>query len=90
MVTIAILWSLSAVAGWTVGRPKGHGAAGLLLGATLGVLGVLVVAFMRPAAVPTSTAARGTHDGRSLDEWAAGNRHQRAIASATASGATAA
>lgn len=36
--------------GWAIGSNKGAGAAGLILGALFGLIGVLIVALMKPSA----------------------------------------
>jgi uncharacterized membrane protein len=50
---VLIVAVVCAFAGWAIGNRKGHPWAGLILGAVLGVLGILIMAF-----IPTSDARK--------------------------------
>jgi hypothetical protein len=57
-----IAWAVCALVGWAIGNSKGRGTAGFFLGLLLGVIGLIIIAVMRPtpeyAAQRANTTAR--------------------------------
>ena len=43
-----IVWVVCALVGWAIGNSKGRGTAGFFLGLLLGVIGLIIIAVMRP------------------------------------------
>jgi hypothetical protein len=43
-----ILWIVSCVVGWKIGDSKGHAVLGFVLGCFLGLIGVVIIALIRP------------------------------------------
>jgi Protein of unknown function (DUF2510) len=50
MSALLVLWAICALAGWAIGNQKGRGGEGLLLGVLLGIIGIIIVACLRPTA----------------------------------------
>jgi len=46
---LIFIWLFVALTGWLVGRAKERGVEGFALGAVLGVIGIIIVALMKPA-----------------------------------------
>jgi hypothetical protein len=46
---VLALWVLCAVAGLLIGAAKGRGVAGFFLGFLLGIIGIIITVFLRPA-----------------------------------------
>jgi hypothetical protein len=44
-----ILWIICSFAGWKIGDSKGHPALGFVLGFLLGLIGLVIIALVRPA-----------------------------------------
>jgi hypothetical protein len=55
-MVLAFLWAGCGVVSYMIGRSKGHGALGAVLGACLGIIGVVVIALLGPA------PGHGAHD----------------------------
>lgn len=48
LAVVLVITVICGVAGHAIGRPKGRATEGALLGIFLGVIGLIIVAFMRP------------------------------------------
>jgi hypothetical protein len=46
---VFLVWLAVAGVGWMVGKTKGRGLLGFVLGALLGLIGIIIVAVMKPA-----------------------------------------
>ena len=49
MAVLVVVWLACALFGFAIGSNKGRGGTGFVLGLLLGVIGVIVIAVMRPA-----------------------------------------
>jgi len=49
---IVLLWVAFAALGYAVGNSKGRGTEGLVLGVVLGLIGIIIVACLKPKAQP--------------------------------------
>jgi hypothetical protein len=68
MAVLVVVWLACALFGCAIGSNKGRGGTGFVLGLLLGVIGVIVIAVMRPA--PEAHARRNqpvTVAARNLD-----------------------
>lgn len=43
------IWVFFVFLGWAIGKGKGRSADGLILGLLLGIVGVVIIALMKPA-----------------------------------------
>jgi hypothetical protein len=48
-MVLVLLWASCGVVGYVIGRAKGRGALGAVLGVFLGVIGVVIIAWLSPA-----------------------------------------
>jgi Protein of unknown function (DUF2510) len=51
---VVLVWVACAALGYVVGRNKGRGTAGLLLGLLLGIIGLIIIACLKPKAPAAS------------------------------------
>lgn len=54
-----VAMAIGALVGWVIGKDKGHGATGAVLGGLLGIIGWIIVAVMKPVADPTIPPSDG-------------------------------
>jgi hypothetical protein len=55
-MVLVVLWAGSGVVSYLIGRSKGRGALGAVLGICLAIIGVVIIAWLRPA------PGHGAHD----------------------------
>lgn len=65
MAIVVLVWVACAALGYVVGNNKGRGAEGLLLGLLLGLIGLIIVVFLKPKNVPAATTYGPPGSGRS-------------------------
>jgi hypothetical protein len=51
MAAVVIIWLACAGIGYAIGNAKGRGTEGLLLGLILGVIGIIIIALLKPRPV---------------------------------------
>ena len=52
---IIIIWILFGFAGYAIGKPKNRSTGGFLLGFFLGIIGIVIIACLKPKKIETYT-----------------------------------